>query len=141
MKITTNKTYSELIRINDFTERLKYLSLSGCIGIETFGSHRYLNQLLYHSSDWRSLRNRIIERDNGCDLAHEDYPLCSGNILIHHLNPITIDDVRLRHQNILDPENLICCSYKSHRFIHYGVTDPKLETYKPREPGDTCPWK
>lgn len=135
------KRYSELTEISNFEDRLSYLDLSGVVGVETFGCHRYLNQILYHSSEWRRLRNKIIERDNGCDLAHEEYPLCSGNILIHHLNPITIDDVRERRSNVFDPENLICCSYKVHRFIHYGVIDPKLKKYVPRKEGDTCPWK
>lgn len=137
----TIKRYSELIAIPKFEDRLEYLNLSGVVGIETFGFHRYLNQVLYHSGEWRSLRNKIITRDDGCDLAHEDYPLCSGNILIHHINPITIEDVRNRRDCVFDPENLICCSYKIHRFVHYGVTDPNMEVYKPRKENDTCPWK
>lgn len=135
------KRYSELIKITKFEDRLEYLDLSGTVGIETFGCHRYLNQLMYHSKEWRSLRNKIIYRDGGCDLAHEDYFLCSGNILIHHLNPITVEDIRERRSNVFDPENLVCCSYKTHRFIHYGIVDPKVGIYKPRMEGDTCPWK
>lgn len=135
------RRYSKLITIPTFEERLEYLNLTGVVGVETFGWHRYLNQLLYHSKDWRSLRNDIIIRDDGCDLAHEDYPLGSRNILIHHLNPITVDDVRERRDCVFDSENLVCCSYKVHRFIHYGVTDPKQEVYQERRENDTCPWK
>lgn len=135
------RRYSKLIAIPTFEGRLEYLNLTGLVGVETFGWHRYLNQLLYHSKDWRSLRNDIIIRDDGCDLAHEDYPLGSRNILIHHLNPITIDDVRERRDCVFDPDNLVCCSYKVHRFIHYGVTDPKQEVYQERRENDTCPWK
>lgn len=137
----TIRRYSELIDIQEFEDRLEYLGLSGVVGVDTFGFQRYLNQILYHSGKWRSLRNKIIVRDDGCDLAHEDYPLFSGNILIHHINPITIEDVRNRRDCIFDPENLVCTSFKSHRFIHYGITDPKIEVYKPRKENDTCPWK
>lgn len=115
------KTYSEVINIPEIEDRIEYLKLSGEVGIETFGCHRYLNQVLYHCSEWRSLRNKIIDRDNGCDLAHEEYPLCSGNIVIHHINPITIEDIRNRRSNVFDPENLISCSHKMHRFLHYGT--------------------
>ena len=135
------KRYSKAVTFQNFEDRLEYLDLSGVVGVETFGSHRYLNQLLYHSSEWRNLRKRIIERDNGCDLAHEEYSLSSGNILIHHLNPITVEDILERRECVFDPENLICCSYKIHRFIHYGVTDPKSEVYHERQEGDTCLWK
>lgn len=135
------KTYSKLISIPSFEDRLKYLCLYGNVAIQTFGSHRYLNQILYHSKDWRSIRNDIIIRDDGCDLAHCDFPLGSRNIVIHHLNPITIDDVRERRDRVFDPENLVCCSYNVHQFIHYGVTDPKQEVYQERRENDTCPWK
>ena len=133
-------TYSELISIPSFEERFKYCQLKGQVGIDTFGFDRYLNQNLYRSPQWRSLRNQIIIRDNGCDLAHPDYPV-NKRILIHHLNPITEQDVLNESSVLFDPENLICVSHTTHNAIHYGSEDllPKGEIT--RLPNDTCPWR
>ena len=135
------KTYSELIQIPTYEDRLKYAYLGGGVGNETFGFDRWLNQRLYNSKEWRQLRNDIIIRDNGCDLAMKGYDLYD-RILIHHLNPITYDDVVNRADCIFDPENLICVSHDTHNYIHYGIQDDKLKGLNfERTPNDTCPWK
>lgn len=139
MKMST-KTYSELITIPTFKERFEYLQLRGSVGKDTFGYDRYLNQVLYNSTEWKELRNRIIIRDNGCDLACEGYDI-NSRILIHHLNPITIDDIISRSRKIFDPDNLVCVSHSTHNAIHYGdasllVTEPVARTKN-----DTCPWR
>lgn len=139
--MTTNiRTYSELITIPTFTERFQYLKLGGQVGIETFGFDRYLNQTLYRSPEWKRFRREIIVRDNGCDLACEGYDIV-GKILIHHINPLTIDDIIHRDPKIFDPENVICTILNTHNAIHYGdesllVTEPITRTKY-----DTCPWK
>lgn len=135
------RTYSELIRIDDFYERFEYLRLNGAVGEETFGWQRYLNQFFYRNNPkWRKTRNKIIIRDNGCDLAHEDYEIY-GPIYVHHLNPIAIEDVEDDNPILYDPEFLICTSDNTHKAIHYGDQSllPKLP--EERRPGDTCPWK
>ena len=136
----TIRTYSELIRYNTFRERYLYLKLSGKVGEDTFGFDRYLNQIFYQSKEWRSTRDYVIARDNGCDLGiagHEIY----GKILIHHMNPITADDILKRSDFLLNPEYLICTIKNTHDAIHYSdesllITDP-VE----RSKNDTCPWK
>ena len=135
------KTYSELIRIPTFKERFEYLKLDGVVASETFGRERYLNQAFYTSEEWRRLRNRIIVRDMGCDLGIEGRELQKGQIIIHHINPITIDDILNRTAALFDDENLISCWTKTHTAIHYGderVLDLLLTE---RKPGDTCPWR
>lgn len=135
------KTYSELIQIPTFEERYRYLRIAGQIGAETFGCDRYLNQVFYTSKEWKDFRNDIIIRDNGCDLGIADRDI-GGSITVHHIVPITIDDIRLRRLDILlNPENVICCSDITHKAIHYG--DESLLMLVPRErtPYDTCPWK
>lgn len=135
------KTYSELIQIPTFEERYRYLRLSGQVGAETFGYDRYLNQIFYTSDEWREFRNGIIIRDNGCDLGIEDRDI-GGMITVHHINPITIDDIRLRRLDILlNPENVICCSDNTHKAIHYGDESKLLLVPRERTPYDTCPWK
>lgn len=138
MTTSISKTYSELIKIKNFEDRLKYLTLKGKIGEQTFGGHRMLNQILYKSSDWKNIRRRIILRDEGCDLAHEDYPI-GGNIYIHHLNPISIDDILKRNKDIFDEENLVCVSFKTHNAIHYGVEELIPRSLERRR-NDTCLW-
>lgn len=133
------KRYSELIALPTFKERFNYARLEGKIGEETFGFERYLNQVLYHSSEWYSIKRKIILRDNGCDLADPDYSI-GGRVYIHHLNPITAEDIRNRARCVLDPENLICVSFNTHNAIHYG-TDILNEQIIERYPNDTCPWK
>ena len=134
------RTYSELITIPTFEERYNYLKLNGIVGKETFGYDRYLNQLLYRSSDWRSFRDRIIIRDNGCDLACKGFELQS-RIIIHHIDPITVEDILNKHPKVFDPENVVSTSHNTHLAIHYG--DKNLISIGPinRYKNDTCPWK
>lgn len=137
---TRNKSYSELIQIPTYLERYRYLRIGGRVGKETFGYDRYLNQILYRTGEWKRFRRDIIVRDNGCDLACEGYTIY-GNILVHHIDPITVDDVLRRDPKIFDPENVIATCLNTHNAIHYGdesllVTDPIIRTKY-----DTCPWK
>ena len=134
------KTYSELITFSTFEERFEYLQLKGIVGQETFGFDRYLNQILYNSKEWKHLRNEIIVRDNGCDLALEGFEI-HGRILIHHINPITIDDVIKRREMVFDPENLICVTHNTHNAIHYGDKSLLITGPIERRANDTCPWK
>lgn len=136
----TSKSYLELIEIPTFEERFEYLSLKGVVGRETFGYDRYLNQALYSSKEWRDFRRRIIIRDNGCDLACEGYEMQNG-ILIHHINPITIDDIINRRPIIFDPNNVVCVSHNTHNAIHYGDKGLLITTPIERTAYDTCPWK
>lgn len=134
------KTYSELIALQTFEDRFEYLQLKGIVGQETFGFDRYLNQILYNSKEWKYLRNEIIVRDNGCDLAFEGFEI-HGRILIHHINPITIDDVIKRREMVFDPENLICVTHNTHNAIHYGDKSLLITGPIERRANDTCPWK
>lgn len=134
------KTYSELITFSTFEDRFEYLQLKGIVGQETFGFDRYLNQILYNSKEWKHLRNEIIVRDNGCDLALEGFEI-HGRILIHHINPITIDDVIKRRGIVFDPENLICVTHNTHNAIHYGDKSLLITGPIERRANDTCPWK
>ena len=134
------KTYSELISLPTFEERYEYLRLNGRVGEDTFGFDRYLNQNFYRSAEWRRIRDRVIVRDNGCDLAIDDR-IIYGKILIHHMNPITDKDLFNLSDILLDPEYLICVSHNTHNAIHYG--DEKLLIVAPieRKQYDTCPWR
>ena len=134
------RTYSELMRIKGIKNRYKYLKLSGRVGEITFGHDRYLNQVLYTSDTWRNLRDEIIIRDEGCDLACPDFEIY-GRIYIHHLNPITIKDIETRHPKLFDPRNLICTSYNTHIAIHYSNESMLPELPIKRTKYDTCPWK
>lgn len=133
------KTYSELIKLKTFEERFDYLSLQGRVGDATFGGHRYLNQILYQTEQWKRTRREVILRDDGCDLAHEDYPI-NGSVYIHHLNPITIDDVLKERPCVFDINNLVCASFKTHNAIHYGLKENPQRTYVERKKNDTCLW-
>lgn len=134
------RAYSELIRIPSYQGRYEYLKLGGDVGDPTFGGHRYINQQLYRSREWRQLRHRIIVRDSGCDLAMPGWEI-GRYITIHHINPITLEDLELGRDCVFDPENLICVSHYTHEAIHYG--DESLLIAEPivRRPNDTCPWK
>ncbi len=137
-----SKSYSELIEIKNFEERLNYLGLKGFVGEDTFGGHRYLNQKIYQSPEWRRIRREVIIRDRGCDLAHELYPI-SGPIYIHHINALTIEDVLKGNFCIFDMENLVCTSFETHNIIHYGIRNygqPYPKGYSERKRGDTCLW-
>lgn len=134
------RSYRELSRIPTFNERFEYLKLDGLVGEPTFGFERSMNQMLYSSSKWRRLRNQIILRDNGCDLGVEGFEI-PDKIIVHHMNPMTVDDLKDFSDDVFDPEYLICVSQITHNAIHYG--DSNLLPKKPieRRPGDTCPWK
>lgn len=135
-----NKSYSELIRLPTYLERFRYLQINGAVGAETFGYDRYLNQILYRTGEWKRFRRDIILRDNGCDLACNDYEIF-GRILVHHINPITVDDVLNRDPKIFDPNNVITTTLDTHNAIHYG--DERLLVMDPivRTKNDTCPWR
>lgn len=135
------RTHSELITLPTFEERYKYLKLSGRVGADTFGFDRYLNQKVYqHDPRWKEARDIVIIRDNGCDLGLEGYEIY-GKIIVHHMNPITVDDILHDRDWIFDPEFLICTTHITHNAIHYG--DEKLLAKAPieRKPNDTCPWR
>lgn len=134
------KTYSEMILLPTFLERFKYLQIGGTVGAETFGFDRYLNQSLYRTAEWKRFRNEIIVRDNGCDLGCDDRTIY-GKILVHHINPLTVEDIVNRHSCVFDPDNVICVSLDTHNAIHYG--DEELLMLGPieRKPNDTCPWR
>lgn len=134
------RTYSELITIPTFEERFEYLQLKGSVGKDTFGYDRYLNQVLYRSPEWKRLRNQIIIRDGGCDLACDGYDIYS-KVLIHHLNPITVEDVLARSRKVFDPDNLVCVSHSTHNAIHYGDVDLLVTGPIIRTKNDTCPWR
>lgn len=134
------RTYSELITIPTFEERFEYLQLKGSVGKDTFGYDRYLNQVLYRSPEWKRLRNQIIIRDAGCDLACDGYDVY-GKVLIHHLNPITVEDVLARSRKVFDPDNLVCVSHSTHNAIHYGDVDLLVTGPIIRTKNDTCPWR
>lgn len=135
------KSYRELIEIPDFHDRYEYLKITGQVGDTTFGSRRYLNQMLYKYPEWRRIRNIVIERDKGCDLAHPDFEIHNQAAYIHHINPITIEDILNRDPKVLDLNNLITTTFDTHQAIHYGSERmlPKLPIE--RKPNDTCPWK
>lgn len=136
------KSYSELQSIDSFMGRFEYLKLNDKrVGEETFGCNRYLNQIFYKSSDWLRVRDFVIVRDNGCDLGMMDRPIV-GPIMVHHINPITKEDLLDRSPKLFDPNNLICCSKLTHDQIHYGdgsmlIQDQPLERYE----NDTIPWR
>lgn len=140
MKETNIKTYSELITLPTYRERFNYLKLDGSIGIETFGMDRQVNQMLYHSSEWARLRRDIIVRDLGNDMGVEGYEVY-GRIIVHHINPITVDDILDRRECVLDPENLISVAMRTHEAIHYS--DDSILVIEPtvRRPNDCCPWR
>lgn len=141
MNRMTIRTYSELVQLPTFKERFKYLSLDGTVGRETFGYDRYINQKFYKSPEWKRLRDFLIVRDNGCDLALDGFEIF-GKILIHHLNPITKNDILNQTEFLMNPEYLVCTTFDTHNAIHYG--DEKILLEKSpieRSPNDTCPWK
>lgn len=134
------KTYEELAKLKTFEERFNYLKLGGTVGLQTFGYDRYLNQQFYRSAEWKRIRDQVIVRDNGCDLGVEGHTIF-GRLLIHHMNPVTIDDVVSRSKILLDPDFLVCVCELTHNAIHYSdeslLPSPPIE----RLPNDTCPWR
>lgn len=136
----TIRTYSELIAIPTFEERYKYLKIGGKVGEETFGFERYLNQEFYKSHEWQSIRRQVIVRDLGCDLGIEGREI-HGKIIVHHMNPITIDDIVSASDFLLNPEYLICTLKSTHDAIHYGDESLLIKAPVERMKNDTCPWK
>lgn len=136
-----DKSYYEMITMSEFDDRFRYAKLDGQVGMGTFGFDRYLNQQFYRSKEWKRLRDQIIIRDNGCDLGVPGHEI-SGKIYIHHLNPLSPEDITESTEKLFDPDNLVCVSAETHNAIHYG-DESILEKNKivERSPGDTCPWK
>lgn len=138
----TIKTYSELIGLKTFEERFRYLKLDGIVGWNTFGSDRIFNQRFYTSTEWKRLRNQIIVRDNGCDLGVPGHEICNGQkIIIHHLNPITMDDIVSVSDYLTNPEYLITTIHSTHNAIHYSDDNSLFSDLVERCVNDTCLWK
>lgn len=139
-KMKKIRTYSELIQLPTYIERFRYLKLGGRVGEDTFGFDRYLNQRFYKSREWLSLRDQLIIRDSGCDLGILDRPI-NGRIIIHHMNPITKDDIINQTEFLLNPEYMICTMKLTHDAIHYGDEDLLFNELVERKKNDTCPWR
>ena len=149
--MSKRKSYTEMCRCGTFEERLAYLQLHGTVGKDTFGFDRYLNQDFYRSKEWRQFRSRIIVRDGGCDLGCKDHPIADvmtsgeciarARITIHHINPLTKEDILEHREALFDPENVISVSDATHKAIHYGDDSAPKPAYEERRPGDTCPWR
>lgn len=136
------RTYSEMLKFKTIEERFEYLKLDGNVGESTFGSRRYLNQALYSSDEWKKFRTSIILRDNACEFGLEDYPINdTKEIRIHHIIPLTIDDVLNRDSKIFDPNNVVCVSDLTHKALHYSNEELLPKPYVERRKNDTCPWK
>lgn len=135
------RTYSELSKLKTFRERYEYLKLDGTVGEETFGFDRYINQMFYKSEEWKRIRNYVIIRDNGCDLGIPDRKIVDSVILVHHMNPITKEDIINKNEILLDPEYLITTIKPTHDAIHYGDESLLAEDLIVRSKNDTCPWK
>lgn len=136
----TIRTYSELVRLPTFEERFRYLKLDGLVGKDTFGFDRYLNQEFYRSKEWKEIRDFVIVRDNGCDLGMDGYEIV-GRIYIHHMNPITVNDIVHSSDFLLNPDYLICVSHNTHNAVHYGDEDLLVTAPVERRKNDTCPWR
>lgn len=134
------RTYSEMIKHKTLEDRYKYLRLFGDVGKDTFGHSRFLNQDFYRSREWKKVRDEVIVRDNGCDLGVEGYEIYD-RVYIHHMNPITIDNIVDRDlEKLLDPETLVCVSFNTHQAIHYGDESLLPQIPIERKPGDTKLW-
>lgn len=134
------RTYSKLITFDTFEERYRYLKLNGEVGKETFGLDRFINQKFYKSSEWKSIRDYVIVRDNGCDLSMAGYDIY-GKIYIHHMNPISLRDIQRNNEILTNPEFLISTTHKTHNAIHYGDENLLIGIPVERRKNDTCPWK
>ena len=140
MRLMIIRTYSELIKINSYKDRYNYLQLTGGVGQETFGFDRYINQNFYRSRQWKAVRDFVIVRDNGCDLAMEGYEI-HGKILIHHMNPISLKDIQMNSAFLMEPEYLISTVLSTHNAIHYGDENLLIRMPVERSKNDTCPWR
>jgi hypothetical protein len=134
------RTYEELITYPTFEERYNYLKLCGIPAEETFGPDRYLNQMFYRSKEWKRIRDIVILRDNGCDLGVEGYDIFE-HAIIHHMNPLSVEDIQHSTENLMNPRYLITVSFNTHQAIHYGTKQDPLLLPKERRPNDMCPWK
>lgn len=139
--VTPMKTYSELIQLATFEERFLYLKLDGHVGAVTFGYDREFNQRFYKSNEWKSVRNHVIVRDAGCDLAVEGREI-PYRAIVHHMNPILLRDVMYHTDALLNPEYLVCLTHETHNAIHYGDESIlKRTSLTMRKQNDTCPWR
>ena len=137
----TTRCYSEIKKLKTFEERFNYLKLGSRVGDVTFGYDRLFNQALYSSPMWKTARRDVIVRDNGCDLGIEDR-IITGRVIVHHINPISLEDIEKKNPELFNPEYLICVSHDTHNAIHYGDEHLIIKTeLKERSPNDTCPWK
>lgn len=134
------RTYSELTKIDTYLERFRYLKLEGCVGEDTFGFDRYLNQIFYKTIKWRRLRDYVLVRDNGCDLGIAGREI-QGKIFIHHMNPICSKDIVSQSDYLLNPEFLITTAFPTHNAIHYGNEQLLIQSPIERRKNDTCPWR
>lgn len=135
------RSYKELQKLKTFEERYEYLRLDGIVGAQTFGYERYLNQMLYRSQRWRRARNDVIIRDDGCDLGIDDRKILD-RILVHHMNPITLEDIENENPDIFNVDYLICTSRDTHNAIHYGDSSLLVPShFQERRKNDTCPWR
>lgn len=134
-----HRTIHELFSLKTFIERFEYLKLTGTVGAITFGFDRYMNQILYNSLEWKQVRDIVMIRDNGCDLGHYDYPIV-GRVVIHHMNPLTLEDIENRESSIFNPEFLITTALKTHQAIHYGDKNLLPKPFVERSRGDTKLW-
>lgn len=141
MSQKTIRTYTELMKIPTYEERFEYLKIGGKVGEETFGFDRYINQIFYRSDEWQAVRDKVIARDNGCDLGMPDREIRGSNIIVHHMNPIRKQDILNRSEILLDPEYLICTVKNTHDAIHYGDSDLLIKDPIERSKNDTCPWR
>ena len=135
----TSRSYSELVKLQTFSERYNYLRLVGQVGSTTFGFDRYLNQSFYTSRDWRQVRHAVIARDAGCDLGLEGYEIFD-RVYVHHMNPLTKKQVLAADENMFDPEYLVSCTLNTHNAIHYGDPNSLVRLPPERRPGDTTLW-
>lgn len=136
------RTYSEMILLDSFEERFDYLKLDGSVGVSTFGFDRYLNQALYRSPEWKKTRQLVILRDNGCDLSMPGYEIYDKRrIIIHHMNPISVEQIEKRDPDIFNPEYLITTVLRTHNALHYGDAEQVAYNNFERSSNDTCPWK
>lgn len=133
-------SYSELLTIPTYEGRLDYLKIGGVVGKTTFGFDRYLNQDFYRSREWKRLREQIFVRDLGCDLALDDRPII-GRYIVHHMNPISSEDIVHSSDFLMNPEYLITVDPETHNAIHYGHETSRPSAFSDRKPNDTCPWK
>lgn len=134
------RTYRELMRYSTFEERFNYLSLKGQVGVETYGFDRWINQKFYRSPEWKQVRNSVIIRDSGCDLGIRGREI-PDHVIVHHINPILVQDIQNASEYLLNPEYLICVSHTTHQAIHYGDENLLVTTPIVRSANDTCPWK